>query len=113
MNRKFCALIWSALLISGGVTANTDSGSRSLTHIGCHLSDGTCYVTISGNPVGPSACSHTSVRWHKESENSDRVFTLLTAAYMGNQKVNFRISDSCYEKQPNFPTFHHFNLVQE
>ena len=53
---KFTKYIYISLLIifsSSSYSAPTGlTGWREISQIGCHLGDGTCYVTLSGEPFG-------------------------------------------------------------
>ncbi|MBB5211999.1 hypothetical protein [Microbulbifer hydrolyticus] len=100
-------LVLIALVATNFSFAGQDSGSVSISKIGCHLEDSTCYVHID-KVVGPVDCSSSSVRWDKDaSKGGNAALTLLTAAYFAGKKVQFNISDSCYGK---YPTFHYFNV---
>lgn len=83
------------------------TGWREISEIGCHLNDGTCYVSLDIN-VGPSNCHGSSVRWNKEhSDSGKETLSLLMAASAAGKKVNFYISDSCYGA---FPTFNYMSV---
>ena len=66
-----------------------NSGPREVLNVGCHRHDHTCYMTISGDPVGPEACSSISIRWNKNDANGDAIFSLVTSAFYANRKVSF------------------------
>jgi hypothetical protein len=86
--------------------AGTSSGDRDVLDIGCHKNDHTCFVTVSGDPVGPAACSSRSIRWNVENDANGKVaLTHLTTAFAAGKKVFFRVNDTCYRYQTNFPTF--------
>ncbi|WP_419243679.1 hypothetical protein ACN08P_09000 [Photobacterium leiognathi subsp. mandapamensis] len=103
---KFTKYIYIALLVifsSSSYSASTGAtGWREISEIGCHLGDGTCYVTLD-IPVGPSNCNSSSIRWNKDhSDSGKETLSLLIAASAAGKKVNFYVSGNCYG---NFPTF--------
>ncbi len=109
---KFGKHVIGILLITlpSAVFADTNSGSREIQQIGCHLNDGTCYVYIDGAAVGPSQCNNTSLRWNKDSANSGtEMLSLLMAAFAAGKKVNFRVVDTCYG---SYPTFSFINIYK-
>ncbi len=87
------------------------TGPRQIVQIGCVLTTGQCYVTISGAPVGGTfGCSSTSVRWNADNTASgNRSFVLLYAAYLKLKTADFNIS-GCYAESPEFPTFSWVNI---
>ena len=86
------------------------SGLREIERIGCHLSDSTCFVEISGNPVGPESCRSTSIRWNNDSAaNGKEMLSLLMAAFAAGKQVNFNIVGSCYG---TYPTFSYINIYK-
>ena len=83
---------------------------RHIMEIGCHLNDGTCYVTIDGEQVGPESCKSTSIRWNKETSVSGKeTFSLLMTAFAAGHLVQFRVLDSCYE---SYPTFSYIKVIK-
>ena len=88
------------------------TGKRNINDIGCHLNDGTCYVSITGDPVGPSSCHSRSVRWNKDSHSGKETLSLLMTAFTAGKQAGFYISDSCYSRQPHFPTFRYINVYK-
>lgn len=86
------------------------TGWREIEKIGCHLHDNTCYVTISGDPIGPPECNSTSLRWNETQDaNGKSILALLMSAFHAGKEVSFQ-ADSCYLLQPMFPTFKYINL---
>ena len=102
------------LLIYPFVSYSESSGARSITAIGCHKSDNTCFLSISGAPVGPANCSSTSLRWNETNDaNGKAALALLTTAFMAGKLVIFYVTDNaCYTYQPNYPTFSYFNIAR-
>lgn len=88
------------------------SGSRQILSVGCHVADNTCYVYVSGDPVGPANCRSTSIRWNQKADaNGQSILSLLTAAYLAGKQVDFYVRDTdCYAYQPVFPTFDYIFL---
>ncbi len=97
-----------------GVASAADTGPRDILDIGCHLFDNTCYVTVSGDAVGPASCRTNSIRWNSQSSPGGKnALSLLTAAFLAGKKVNFSVPDtSCYADQPFQPTFSYFAVVR-
>lgn len=101
---KFVLLILSLLPVAA--YAGTPSGDRNILNIGCHNTNTTCFVQISGASVGPGACSSTSIRWDVEGDANGMVaLTHLTTAFIAGKMVSFQISDSCFANQSSYPTF--------
>ncbi len=93
------------------LTANavTSTGYRTITKIGCHNVDNTCYVYLDGDAVGPAACQSISIRWNVEQDpNGQATLAMLMSAYYAEKKVLFGVADSCYAYQSGFPAIHHF-----
>jgi hypothetical protein len=69
------------LLASMPVMSSTPSGwigFRSIVDFGCHNVDGTCYVTIDGNPVsGGLNCTSNSVRWDSKNDPNGKTWLAL------------------------------------
>ena len=109
--RLFLTIIF---LVSMPVMANTPSGwtgFRNIVDFGCHNVDGTCYVTIDGNPVsGGSNCTSNSVRWDSKNDTNGRSWLVfILAAKTSNLKVGFNINQ-CYLNQANYPTFNYGSI---
>ena len=98
----------SIFLLSASIGA-TGSGYRTIEGIGCHLNNNTCYVYISGDPVGPVNCRSTSIRRDKETTNSGKeLYSTLLAAAMAEKRVGFNISNECYG---SYPTFNYVDVM--
>lgn len=106
-----CLLLAGLALFPAASFGGTDSGFRSIIEIGCHRADNTCWVEISGEPVGPVACRSISLRWNEASDANGRsLLALLSTAFAAGRFVNFHVSDSCYVLQPTAPTFDWINV---
>ena len=92
-------------MIPAKVYAGEFTGARTISHIGCHLNDDTCFVELDGSPVGGSVgCATNSVRWAVNTKPSGKSWlALFTAAHLTGKKVGLQI-DGCHT-QPAFPTF--------
>ncbi len=101
---RFIPILLSIFFSSSSYSASTGgTGWREISEIGCHLNDGTCYVTLD-IPVGPSNCHNHSIRWNKNNSDSGKeTLSLLMAASAAGKKVTFYVSDSCYDGY--HPTF--------
>ena len=89
---------------------SVDSGPRDILKMGCHLNDSTCYVYVSGDPVGNDNCRSTSIRWDKQKAiNGKETLSLLMMAFTSKKKVRFRIVTQCYGK---YPTFSYINIIR-
>ncbi len=103
---KFKITIFTLLSMVAVNSHAVGSGYRFINNIGCHLNDGTCYVYVDGDAVGPTDCSSNSIRWNKDNANSGKeTLSLLMTAAIARKKVNFQISNSCYKYQAGYPTF--------
>lgn len=111
MNRAMLLLaVVIALAVPGQAQANT--GLRTITNLGCHMHDTTCWVEISGPPVGPANCRANQLRFNSNSPNGKNLFSLMTAAFLAGKQVNFLVPDNaCYQDQPSFPTFYWTNFI--
>lgn len=87
-------------------------GPRQIVELGCHAWDNTCFVTISGDAVGPAACRGNSLRWNTQSSPGGKnLLSLLTSAFLAGKAVRFDVVDTtCYADQPAFPTFTYAQL---
>jgi len=103
---KWIAIFSTCIIFSCVAFASEDTGPRRIVQIGCVLTTGQCYVSVSGTPVGSTfGCSSTSVRWNADNTASgNRWFVLLYGAYLKGKTVDFNIS-GCYPDSPEFPTF--------
>ena len=82
-----------------------NTGYRSIKEFGCHKSDGTCYVSIDGDPVNVPGCISNSVRWNSLTDPGGKNWVALIAlAKSINKKVSFELN-GCYSNQMSFPTF--------
>ncbi len=116
MKLKYLFVYMSSLLsaISLNTSAFESTGAREILSYGCHRADNTCYVQISGNPVGPEECQSTSVRWNEKLDaNGKAVLSIIQAAFYADKKVSFNISSSCYSQQTNFPTMSYLNVHKD
>ncbi len=105
---RFAMLLLVAIALAApGQALAGPSGRRQILSMGCHLGDNTCYVYVSGDPIGPASCRSTSFRWNQKTDpNGQSILSLLTAAYLAGKPVDFYINDTaCYAAQPGFPTF--------
>ena len=109
MMKKLIIALGVLVLSNSALAMST--GWRTIERMGCHNTDGTCYVYISGGSVGHDSCTATSIRWNKEHDaNGDATFVLLSAAFMSSKRVDFRLSDNCYTHQAGYPTISYFNI---
>ncbi|MGI0118313.1 hypothetical protein [Zooshikella sp. RANM57] len=108
---KKLAVFLVSILFNAAVYADMNTSWRQIQSVGCHTVDTTCFVEISGNPIGPNACRSNSFRWdRKKSPNGDASLSLLTAAFAAGYQVSLQVPDQCYQDQPNYPTFIWFNV---
>jgi hypothetical protein len=106
----FLLLIMVLPHIINHATAATGSGYREINNMGCVLGNTTCYVYVTGEPVGPPECNSTSIRWDEQnSPGGTNTLAMLTSAFMAGKTVNFSVTDSCYG---NYPTFSYFNIAK-
>lgn len=109
MKIQSIALILSLSIFSVNSIAES-SGLRDINKIGCHLNDGTCFVEISGDSVGPESCKSVSVRWNQDTAASGtEMLSLLMAAFAAGKQVSFNIVESCYG---TYPTFSYINIYK-
>lgn len=95
-------------LLSGVSRAGQETGFRNITSVGCHRSDGTCFIIVDGSGFygGGATCSEirNEVRFSTEDANGKRNYMTLLSAYMVGKKVSFYVN-GCYVNQPAFQTF--------
>ncbi|MFY0563292.1 hypothetical protein ACN28E_05565 [Archangium lansingense] len=111
MNR---AMLLSAVVVAlalPGQAQATGTGLRTITNIGCHLNNNTCWVDISGSAVGPANCRATSIRFNITAPNGKNIFSLMTAAFLAGKQVSFELPDTCYVDQPIYPTLTYMNFI--
>lgn len=103
---KSSLIVFGIVFLSQPCVAAGLSGYRSIQSIGCHRSDGTCYIDIDGPAVtGGSGCTSNSVRWDSKNDtNGKNWLALVMLAKSLNKKINLNI-DGCYSPQPSYPTF--------
>jgi hypothetical protein len=111
MKSASTAISISALaLFSSNSEAVTDIGSRTITQMGCHTVDNTCFMTLSGAAFGPAGCSSTQLRWNAVDMPNAKIFVMqMTAAFVAGQQVQIVISDNCYG---SWPTPHYYYVAQ-
>jgi hypothetical protein len=93
-------------LFSSSSEAITDIGSRTITQMGCHTVDPTCFMTLSGAAFGPAGCTSTQLRWNADQMPNAKIFVMqMTAAFVAGQRVTIVVSDNCYA---SWPTPHYY-----
>lgn len=107
MKSASVAIFVSALaLFSSNSEAITDIGSRTITQMGCHTVDNTCFMTLSGAAFGPGGCTITQVRWDSVQMPNAKIFVMqMTASFLAGQQVNLVVSYNCYG---SWPTPHYY-----
>jgi len=111
----YTILLVSVFTFCSAISANANTGStgwRTVTVMGCHLTDGTCYFNIDGDPVGPEECKGNNVRFNVlTSPNGKTWLSMLEAAYLTKRQVNLSIINTCYADQPVYPTFNYGSIA--
>jgi hypothetical protein len=110
MKRLFILAVF-LLGLSGLVYGAQSSGYRNIVDMGCHNSDGTCYILVDGSPVtGAAGCSSNSLRWDARSDPNGRsTLALLMMAKSQGLRVSAYVS-SCYALQPIYPQIQYINI---
>lgn len=112
LHRKFLLLSTALVLGVIGDASAENTGPRTVLDIGCHLHDTTCYVTVSGTAVGPSACRATNIRWSAGLPNGKSVLALLTAAFAAGNSVNITVDDGACFGQAGFPALLYLTVMK-
>lgn len=73
-----------------------DTGPRTITSIGCHSIDNTCFVSLDGPVVGANqgcqAIDNNNIRWdNNDTSEGKRTYSSLLAAFLAGKKVNIHI----------------------
>lgn len=84
--------------------------NRKITDIGCHLTDGTCYVTLYGEPFGayencPSKITNV-FRFNSTTVHGRRAYASFYGAFLAKKNVEVYI-DGCYETGSPTITYYH------
>jgi hypothetical protein len=89
------------------------TGARTILDIGCTIPGDICYVTVDGAAAGPSQCSSTSLRWSIADAGGREILSLLYGAFLAGKRVNFfMVTDCCFARQNNFPTFAYIYVMR-
>ncbi len=86
------------LFIANSAFADEGVTSRQIVDIGCHITDGTCYVTLSGSSFGQSqTCTKPSneFRFDGSTTHGKRAYATLYAAFLAKKSVDIVIQ-GCY-----------------
>jgi hypothetical protein len=110
MSLKLLFTVTTAVASFLGVTPSLaqttgTTGYRNIVYMGCHKTDSTCFVAISGTTVGPAGCNWSEFRWDSSTIPGKNHMALLMSAHARGKRVNFYISPTCYANQPNYATF--------
>ncbi len=72
-----------------------DTGPRTITNIGCHSFDNTCFVDVDGPIVGANqGCNFfgNQIRWdNNDSSEGKRTYSTFLAAFLAGKKINIHI----------------------
>lgn len=90
--------------------ANEQVGPRLITHIGCHHSDGTCFVSLDGPAFGAQQnClqgATTQFRFdNAETPHGRRTYASLMGAYLARKQVSVAISGCSSQGVPSLSWF--------
>lgn len=89
--------------------AGEDVLNRKIVDIGCHLSNDTCYVTLSGTQFGSAEkCIYgpsTEFRFGSGTPHGKRVYASLLAAFLAKKTVDAYIT-GCFEGRITLEYFH-------
>ena len=112
MNRALLLSSIIATLALPGQSLAGYTGLRTITNVGCHLNDTTCWVEIAGPAVGPEICRNNNLRFSTNSPNGKNILSLVTAAFLAGKQVNLNFPDTtCYADQSPFPTIYWLNFT--
>ncbi|MBJ8442779.1 hypothetical protein [Acinetobacter bereziniae] len=108
MNKKI--IFVTALFLSSITYAGENVLNRKILDIGCHMTDGTCYVTLTGEPFGayencPSKTTNT-FRFNSSSIHGRRAYASFYGAFLSKKIVDVYI-DGCYETGSPTITYYH------
>ncbi len=108
------AMLLSAVAVAfafPGQALATGTGLRTITGMGCHLHDNTCWVLISGTAVGPTSCRTNTLRFDSSLPNGKNILSMVTGAYLAGRQANFEVVDTaCYTPQSGDPTIAWMNF---
>lgn len=104
---SFVCFASALALFSSDSQAVAETGWRTVTDMGCHTVDYTCFVTLSGASFGPAGCTGNQMRWDSQTmPNAKNFLAQMTAAFLAGRQVNVAIGDSCYSAWPT-PNYYH------
>ena len=109
--RTWFLLILGLLISTSKTFATGASGELEIVNIGCHTYDKTCFLTFSGEPLGPETCKSNTVRWLLSDPNGEAAFSHFTAAHLANRKIRLNFATTCFAAKPNYPTFNFWYLI--
>lgn len=100
---------FQTIVASRGERISGDTGSISIQEIGCYLNKNACYVSLEDD-YGPMACVERGLYWdYQNTGNGSEVLSIIISAYITDSKVNFYVSEECYE---DYPTFNYVTLMK-
>lgn len=98
-------------IFSNQCFAEETTGYRKILDIGCHVSDGTCYATLSGSSFGAQQnCSFGNTnefRFDSTSIHGRRTYTSLLSAFLTNKPVSVTFA-GCFNG--TWPTITYFRI---
>jgi hypothetical protein len=105
------AAVLVLVLVLPGQASAANTGLRTITNLGCHLNDDTCWVNFTGDAAGPAQCRTTEARFSAGSPGGKNLLALLTGAFLSGKQVNFGVHDTtCYPANSAYPTLEWINF---
>ena len=108
------AILFAALVLDqGSAIAAEGTGPRRILDVGCHNTDGTCYVTLDGTSFGASLGCAKAPTTQFRFDNGDtaigkRSYASFLSAFLSGKSVSVYL-EGCTSQ--GFPKLIYFNLV--
>jgi hypothetical protein len=113
-NRCAVALAFAGISLTATLTQAADHvQQRRIVLVGCHHTDGVCFVVLDGAPFGGSeGCAFGAAnefRWdNADTPNGKRTYTSMFAAFLQNKRVSVAVSGCSSQgfPAPSYYTVH-------
>lgn len=106
---SFC-ITFNFLISASAQTLSEDTGWRKIVAIGCHNTDGTCFVSLDGAAFGATLGCRNSLTNEFRFDNGDtaigkRTFAALLAAQMSGKSVAVHLAGCTSQGAPAIQYF--------
>lgn len=111
VNPRLALFAWLLLACLPRAMAGESIGPRTIASIGCHNTDGTCYVVLVGSAFGASLGCTSGATTEFRFDNGEtavgrRTYASLLAAHLSNRPVNVYLEGCTSQGVPRLIYFH-------